>query len=135
MLNQPLASPLFSSSGFLLWKLFLALDSDRYPIRNFADVFDRLFGPAMRHFVNVAQTVQLVVVLGFIILLNGQGIAQMVRGPPGGGAPDRRGLCFIACLVIFCVAGFVVSQVRTLQRFAWLANVGVFFNLLVVLIV
>ena len=54
-----------------MWKLFLALDSERYPVRNFADVFGRLFGPAMRHFVNVAQTVQLVVVLGFIVLLNG----------------------------------------------------------------
>ena len=103
-------------------------------MRNFADVFGRLFGPAMRHFVNVAQTVQLVVVLGFLVLLNGQGIAQMAQGPPSDGDGPARGLCFIVCLILFCVAGFVISQVRTLQRFAWLANVGVFFNLLVVII-
>ena len=56
----------------------------------------------------------------------------MARGPPGSGG---AGLCFIACLVLFCAAGFVVSQIRTLRSFAWLANVGVFFNLLVVAIV
>ncbi|KAK8084681.1 hypothetical protein PG997_005952 [Apiospora hydei] len=118
-------------SGLILWRLFIQLDSDRYPMRNYADIFHRVFGPGMKHFVNITQAVQLIAVLGFVILLNGQGIAQMAYGPDG----SYPGICFIACLVIFTVAGFVIGQVRTLQRYSWLANLAVFINILVVFIV
>ncbi|KAK8018150.1 transmembrane amino acid transporter protein-domain-containing protein [Apiospora marii] len=118
-------------SGIILWRLFLQLDSDRYPMRNFADIFYRVFGPGMRHFVNIAQAIQLIAVLGFLILLNGQGISQMAYGPDG----SYPGICFVACLVIFTVAGFVIGQVRSLQKYSWLANVSVLLNLLVVFIV
>ncbi|KAK8053561.1 transmembrane amino acid transporter family protein [Apiospora saccharicola] len=118
-------------SGLILWRLFIQLDSDRYPMRNLADIFYRIFGPGMKHFVNVAQAIQLIAVLGFLILLNGQGISQMAYGPDG----SYPGICFVACLVIFTVAGFFISQVRSLQKFSWLANIGVFINLLTVFIV
>ncbi|KAK7943123.1 oligopeptide transporter protein [Apiospora aurea] len=117
-------------SGLILWRLFIQLDSDRYPMRNYADIFHRVFGPGMKHFVNITQAIQLIAVLGFVILLNGQGIAQMAYGPDG----SYPGICFIACLVIFTVAGFVIGQVRTLQRYSWLANLAVFINILVVFI-
>lgn len=63
------------SSGLILWRLFIQLDSDRYPMWNFADIFYRVFGPGMKHFVNIAQAIQLIAVLDFLILLNGQGIS------------------------------------------------------------
>ncbi|KAK8130884.1 hypothetical protein PG984_007322 [Apiospora sp. TS-2023a] len=118
-------------SGLILWRLFIQLDSDRYPMRNFADIFYRIFGSGMKHFVNIAQAIQLIAVLGFLILLNGQGISQMAYGPDG----SYPGICFVACLVIFTVAGFFISQVRSLQKFSWLANIGVLINLLTVFIV
>ncbi|KAK7976525.1 hypothetical protein PG989_014988 [Apiospora arundinis] len=118
-------------SGLILWRLFIQLDSDRYPMRNYADVFHRIFGTGMKHFVNIAQAIQLIAVLGFLILLNGQGISQMAQGPEG----SYAGICFVACLIIFTVAGFVIGQVRTLQKYSWLANFAVFINLLVVFIV
>ncbi|KAK8069401.1 transmembrane amino acid transporter protein-domain-containing protein [Apiospora phragmitis] len=118
-------------SGLILWRLFIQLDSDRYPMRNFADIFYRIFGAGMKHFVNIAQAVQLIAVLGFLILLNGQGISQMAYGPSN----SYPGICFVACLVIFTVAGFAIGQIRTLQKYSWLANLAVFLNLLVVFIV
>lgn len=55
----------------------------------------------------------------------------MAYGPDG----TYPGICFAACLVIFTVAGFVIGQVRTLQKYSWLANLAVFINLLTVFIV
>ncbi|KAK8098566.1 uncharacterized protein PG998_014052 [Apiospora kogelbergensis] len=118
-------------SGLILWELFLKLDSDRFPMRNYSDLFGIIFGPGVKHFVNIAQAIQLIAVLGFLILLNGQGISQMAYGPEG----SYPGICFVACLIIFTVAGFGIGQIRTLQRYSGLANFAVFINLLVVLIV
>ncbi|OTB16827.1 hypothetical protein K445DRAFT_311273 [Daldinia sp. EC12] len=117
-------------SGWILWKVFIQLDSDRYPIRNYADIFLRLFGPGMKHFVNVAQAIQLVMVLGVVILINGQAISQMSYGVNG----DSKGLCFIVCLLVFTLAGCLVAQIRTLQRLGWLAHFAVWLSLLTVFI-
>lgn len=100
-------------------------------MRNYSDLFGIIFGPGVKHFVNIAQAIQLIAVLGFLILLNGQGISQMAYGPEG----SYPGICFVACLIIFTVAGFGIGQIRTLQRYSGLANFAVFINLLVVLIV
>ncbi|KAL1868424.1 hypothetical protein VTK73DRAFT_3690 [Phialemonium thermophilum] len=111
-------------SGWILWKVFLGLDSDRYPLRTYADVFFRLFGPWARHAVNAAQALQLLLLLSVLILSSGQSIAQMSKGPGGGVA-----FCFVACLLVFMIAGFLVGQIRTLQRLGWLANFAVWVNL------
>ena len=65
-----------------------------------------------------------------MILSNGQAISQISQGPNGG-----PGICFVLCLVIFMLAGFVLGQIRTLQRFSWAANIAVFLNLLTIFIV
>ncbi|KAI5918147.1 transmembrane amino acid transporter protein-domain-containing protein [Camillea tinctor] len=119
-------------SGWLLWQMYLHLDSAAYPVRNYADVFARLLGARMEICVNVAQTLFLVCVMGLTILMNGQAIAQMSRGPGGGG---EGGICFVACLVMFVVAGFAVSQVRTLRRMGWLAHCAAWLNVVIVVAV
>lgn len=110
--------------------MFLGLDSNRYPVRNYADLFLRCFGPWSGYFVHVAQAVQLIVIIAYLILLNGQAISQISQ--VNGTGP---GLCFIVCVLVFTLAGMIVGQIRTLQKFSWLANFSVWINLITMIIV
>ncbi|TDZ13769.1 N amino acid transport system protein [Colletotrichum orbiculare MAFF 240422] len=116
-------------SGWVLYRSFLGLDSDRYPIKGYGDLYFRVFGSWARHAVNFAQGLQLLLFVSVLILGNGQSISQISKGPNGG-----AGICFVACLVIFMAAGFVLGQIRTLQRFSWIANLAVWINLLIIFI-
>ncbi|KAH6673236.1 amino acid transporter-like protein [Halenospora varia] len=111
-------------SGFQLWKVFMFMDSDRYPMKSYADCFFRVYGKWARHAVNILQAIQLLFTVSILILSNGQSISQISKGS----------ICFIACLVIFMAAGMVVGQIRTLQRFGWLANFAVWVNVLILFI-
>ncbi|KAH6711122.1 transmembrane amino acid transporter protein-domain-containing protein [Leptodontidium sp. 2 PMI_412] len=112
-------------SGFQLWKIFMYMDSDRYPMKSYADAFFRVYGRWARHGVNILQAIQLLFTVSILILSNGQSISQISKG----------NLCFIVCLIIFMAAGIVVGQIRTLQRFSWLANFAIWINLLILFIV
>ncbi|KAI1441423.1 transmembrane amino acid transporter protein-domain-containing protein [Annulohypoxylon stygium] len=116
-------------SGWILWKVFCGLDSNKYPIRGYGDFFFRIFGAGTRHFVNVAQALQLLLTVSVLILSNGQSISQISRGSSG----NSMGICFVACMLIFMAAGFILGQIRTLQRLGWLANVSVWLNIALVL--
>ncbi|KAK2033025.1 transmembrane amino acid transporter [Colletotrichum zoysiae] len=116
-------------SGWILYKSFLGLDSDRYPLRGYGDLYFRVYGVGARHAINFAQSLQLLLFVAVLILGNGQSISQISKGPNGG-----AGICFVACLVIFVGAGFVLGQVRTLQRLSWVANLAVWVNLLILFI-
>jgi len=37
-------------------------------------------------------------------------------------------ICFIVCCVIWVGCGFVLGQVRTLQKFGWIANLAIWIN-------
>ena len=118
------------SSGFQLYKVFLHLDSDRYPMKTYADAFFRVFGSWARHFVNALQAIQLLLTVSVLILGNGQSISQISLGPSQNAS---NSLCFIVCLIIFMAAGMVVGQIRTLQRFGWLANFAIWLNVLILI--
>ncbi len=45
-------------SGWAFWKIFVELESSRYPLVSFGDAFFRSFGKRSRHFINVAQALQ-----------------------------------------------------------------------------
>jgi hypothetical protein len=45
-------------SGVMLCKIFCRLDSVRFPIKTFGDLGYVIFGPAMRHFASLLQTVR-----------------------------------------------------------------------------
>jgi hypothetical protein len=69
----------------------------------------------------------MVLTLASLIIGMGQAIAQVSAG-------TSNPVCFVVCLVIFTVIGVVLGQVRTLQRFGWLANFAVWMNMLAVFI-
>lgn len=45
-------------SGYMIWKVYLALDSLRYPMQSFGDTYFRIYGPYARHFINIFQALQ-----------------------------------------------------------------------------
>lgn len=107
-------------SGYLLWDCFMGLDSYQYPIRNFGDLGFRLYGPWMRHLFNMLEAIQLLLNVGLIVISNGEALSQAAKFK----------LCFIICCLVWALAGFVLGQVRTLQKFGWLANAALWINLI-----
>jgi hypothetical protein len=74
---------------------------------------------------------QLLLSVCSLILSNGQSISQISQGNNGS---NGNGLCFVACLIIFMAAGFILGQIRTLQRFGWIANFAVWINVTIIFI-
>lgn len=93
----------------MLWRMFLQLDSDRYPLRSFGDIAFRVTGKFTRHVMNIVQSVQLLFNVGIIIIQNGQGLAQISKGS----------VCFIILCFVWAIAGAVIGQIRTLQNLGW----------------
>ena len=85
--------------GFLLWRMFLGLDSDRYPLRSYGDVAFRVYGRVARHAVNVLQSVQLLFNVGIIVVVNGLSLEEIVTGAPSGEQ------CFVVLVFVWAIAG------------------------------
>lgn len=100
--------------------MFLGLDSFQFPIRHFGDLGFRLYGPWMRYLSNILQSIQLILNVGLIVISNGEALSEV----------SKYKLCFIICCLIWAIVGFVVGQIRTLQKFGWIANAAVWLNLL-----
>lgn len=115
-------------SGLQLWRIFVGLDSTRFPMRNYGDVAFRVFGNWARILVNVLQSFQFFLNVSLLITSNGQGLAQMAAGQNGNGF-----LCFIVAELIFMLIGFVLGQIRTLQRLSFLANIAIWLNVVVII--
>ena len=109
-------------AGYQLWRIFIQMDSDRYPMKDYGDVGFRIFGAWCRHLFNVLQSFQFFMNVGLLCIGSGQSIAQM----------SKEGLCFIICVLVFAIAGCLIGQIRTLARFGWLASAAVFMNLFII---
>ena len=105
-------------SGYMIWKVYLGLDSSRFPMQSFGDPFFRIYGKWSRHFINFAQALQQFMTVCVLILGSGTTIAQLAG----------ESLCFIVALVIFTAVGIVFGSIRSLQRIGWLANLSVWLN-------
>lgn len=101
--------------------MFLHLDSHRYPLKTYGDLAFRVFGPWARHLANFLQSIQLFFSVGLLTLANGQGISQLSNGT----------ICFAVCNLLFMIGGLVVGQIRTIQRFKWLASLSIWLNIAV----
>lgn len=112
-----------TSGGYLLWRMFLGLDSHKYPLKTYGDIAFRVYGTPARHFTNILQSIQLLFNVGIIVLSNGQSLSQM----------DEGKLCFIAGAFIFAVAGGIAGQIRTLRNLGWLANFAIWLNLFIII--
>jgi hypothetical protein len=115
-------------SGMQLWRIFIGMDSTRYPMRNYGDVAFRIYGAWARIGVNVLQSFQFFLNIVLLIESNGQGLAQMAVGKSGTGF-----LCFIVAELIFMLLGFLFGQIRTLQRLSFLANIAIWLNVIVII--
>lgn len=73
---------------------------------------------------NLIQGIQLILSVGNIIIQNGQSISQV----------SKFRLCYSVCCLIWALVGYAMGQIRTLNRFTWLANWAVFINLTVMFI-
>lgn len=103
--------------------MFLRLDSVVYPLKSFGDIAFRVYVPWARHFVNFLQTLQLIFTVGLIVLQNGQGLYQI-----------NSKICYVACCLIWTSLGIVLGQIRTLQKFGWIANLAVWINISVMIL-
>ncbi|CDR48491.1 RHTO0S18e01222g2_1 [Rhodotorula toruloides] len=115
-------------TGVMLHRLFLHMDSVRYPIRTFGDLGGRVFGSWMRHLCSILQAIQLVLNVGLICLSNGQGVAQIAAGGNG------PAICFSVAVVIWTILGIIVGQIRSLQGLGLLANSSVWLNILIIIL-
>ena len=57
-------------TGLILWRLYIRLDSVRYPLKTYADIAERIFGRAARHVVNVLQSLQLLINVNSFLALS-----------------------------------------------------------------
>lgn len=133
-------------SGSQLWKQFLGLDSEKYPVKSYGDLAFRIYGRWARHGVNILQSLQFFLNVTLLIVGSGQAIVQLAAGSSGTGkfcckfkistSPFIVVPCssktVIAAEIIFAAAGFILGQVRTLQKYSHIANIAIWMNLFVI---
>jgi hypothetical protein len=111
------------SGGWLLWRMFLGLDSHEYPCQTYGDIAFRIYGSLMRHTVNILQSIQLIFNVGIIIISNGQALSQI----------SKFKLCYAVCCLVWALCGYIIGQVRTLQKYGWLANAAIWLNVITII--
>lgn len=109
-------------SGYLIWKMFLGLDSYQFPCRNYGDLAFRTWGPTVRYGTNVMQALALLLLLGQVVIQFGGNLSQV----------SKFRLCYIICPLLIVIAGFLITQVRTLKYYGIIASAAVWLNLLTV---
>ncbi|EHK20735.1 uncharacterized protein TRIVIDRAFT_69432 [Trichoderma virens Gv29-8] len=111
-------------SGYLLWKVFLDVDSYEFPTKNYGDLGYRIWGPWLRYTINFLQALQLMISVGILVISNGLSISQV----------SKFRLCYVVCCLIWAVVGFFLGQIRTLNKLGFLANFAVVLNLMIMFI-
>ncbi|EJU02788.1 hypothetical protein DACRYDRAFT_106844 [Dacryopinax primogenitus] len=111
-------------TSLLLLYMYLRLDSDRYPVRNYADLVEVVAGPIARRFATAGQSIQLIVIVATVILGNGQALFQITQSQ----------LCFIVSVLIFGLLGMCIGQIQSLKSVAWVGSASVYLNISVILI-
>ncbi len=106
-------------SGWAIWKVFLELDSSRYPMMSFGDPFFRMFGKKSRHFINVAQSLQQFMTVAILILSKSLNIDQLAHSS----------LCFSGVMVLVMGIGMISGIIRSLKKIGWLSQAAVFMNI------
>ena len=111
-------------SGTLLWICYMGLDSYQFPVRTYADLGFRIFGGYARYIILFFQALQLLMSVAIIMISNGEALSQA----------SKFRLCYAVCVLVWAIAGFLIGQIRTLQKFGWLANFAIWINLLIMFI-
>ena len=108
------------ASGFMIWRVFLALDSSRFPMVTFGDAFFRLFGSKSRHIINVLQSFQMFMTVAVVQLGQTLLLAQIA---------EAANLCLIVCAIIALVVGMASGYMRALKHLGWFCNASVWINI------
>ena len=124
VLELALYSALTLEPQYLLWHIFLGVDSHEFPAKNYGDIAFRTWGTTARHITNFVQALALLLILGQVTIQYGQNIS----------AVSKFKLCYIVCPLIFIVFGFGITQIRTLKSYGWVANCAIWLNLLAIFI-
>ena len=109
-------------SGYLIWRVYLGVDSYEFPVKNYGDLGFRTLGQGGRHVTNIMQAIGLVLITGQVTIQFGENISQV----------SKFKLCYAVCPVLFAVAGFFITQIRTLKAYGWIANLAVWLNIFVI---
>ena len=83
----------------MLWRMFLGLDSDRYPVKTYADIAFRVYGSVARGVISLLQSAQLLFNVGVIVLINAISLDQIITGS------GRSSVCFIVLVFVWTLAG------------------------------
>ncbi|KAF8530236.1 transmembrane amino acid transporter protein-domain-containing protein [Hysterangium stoloniferum] len=113
-------------TGLIIWRLFCHLDSDKHPVKTYADLGERIFGKWFRHMCTVLQSLQLIIGVGTIILGNAQSVEQIAT---------NKKICFSVAILIWALVGMVIGQIRSLKQYGWLASPAVWMNLFIIFVV
>ncbi|KAJ7636721.1 transmembrane amino acid transporter protein-domain-containing protein [Roridomyces roridus] len=116
-------------SGVMIHRIWLRLDSARYPIVLYGDMCERTVGSWLKYLSAFLQCIQLTINVGLICLTNGQSLSQIIAGPNGTGH-----LCFSVTVLIWALVGMCIGMIRGLGNFSILANASVWLNLLIIFI-
>ena len=68
------------------------------------------------------QALALLLILGQVTIQFGENISQV----------SKFRLCYIVCPLLFVIAGFFLTQIRTLKAYGWVANFAIWLNLLAI---
>lgn len=108
-------------SRYLIWHVYLGLDSYEFPCRNYGDLAFRTWGTTARYMINILQALGLLLILGQVTIQYGQNISQV----------SKFRLCYVICPLLFIIAGFFITQIRTFKNYGPVANFAVFLNLMI----
>ncbi|OAP62029.1 hypothetical protein AYL99_04232 [Fonsecaea erecta] len=113
------------ASGFMIWRVFMMLDSSRYPVLNFGDAFFRLFGPRTRTLINILQAFQILCSVAVILISNSQKLSQLAHAR----------VCYIVIVIINVVIAMTSCTLRALKQLGWLCNCAVWINIVTFIII
>ncbi|KAF8178624.1 transmembrane amino acid transporter protein-domain-containing protein [Mycena galopus ATCC 62051] len=108
--------------GGLLWWLYVKMDSDRFPVKSYSDISERVAGKEMRLLVTWLVFIHMIVNIATTSLSAAQSLYQLARGH----------ICFVVAIVIFIIVGCILNQIRTLRRYSWIASCAIWLNILVI---
>ncbi|KAJ7728928.1 transmembrane amino acid transporter protein-domain-containing protein [Mycena maculata] len=116
-------------SGVMIHRIYLRIDSVRYPITLYGDMCERTVGGWLKYISSFLQCIQLTINVGLICLTNGQSLSQIIAGPNATGH-----LCFSVTVLIWALCGMCIGMIRGLGNFSILANASVYLNLMIIFI-
>ena len=98
--------------GGLLWWLYVKMDSDRFPVKSYSDISERVAGKFMRLFVTWLVFIHMIVNVATTSLSAAQSLYQLADGH----------ICFVVSIIVWIIMGCVLNQIRTLKRYSWLVS-------------